>query len=99
MLMVGYAEDHPADCYRMYNPNKDSVVISRDIQWTKWTRSDHVATLQAMQGLEPTKPETAQETKNELIPINDQTENAEMSNPRFYQKTMNSSKTLGGTTT
>jgi hypothetical protein len=33
MIMVGYAENHPADCYRMYNPNKDSVVISRDIQW------------------------------------------------------------------
>jgi hypothetical protein len=32
MLMVGYADDHPADCYHMYNPDKDSVVISRDIQ-------------------------------------------------------------------
>jgi hypothetical protein len=49
MVMVGYAEDHHVGCYTMYNPNKNSVVISRDTQWAKWTRSDPIATLKAME--------------------------------------------------
>jgi hypothetical protein len=86
MLMVGYAEDHPVDCYRMYNPNKDSVVISRGIQWAKWTRSDPIATLKAMQELKPlmpTEPKTVQENHNEMIQTDDPTENAELSNPHI----------------
>jgi hypothetical protein len=86
MLMVGYAEDHPADCYSMYNPNKDSVVISRDVQWAKWTRSDLIATLKAMQEIEPvmpTEPETTGEKQNEMIQTNDPKQNAELSNPHL----------------
>jgi hypothetical protein len=85
MLMVGHAENHQADCYRMYNPNKDSVVILRDIQWEKWTRSDPIATLKVMQEIlepvKPTEPETTRENQNGMIQTNDPTENAELSNP------------------
>jgi hypothetical protein len=53
MIMVGYADDHPADCYRMYNPITDRVVISRDVRWAKWTGADPTAALKNLQDLEP----------------------------------------------
>jgi hypothetical protein len=31
--MVGYADNHPADTYRMYDPRTKKVVLSRNIQW------------------------------------------------------------------
>jgi hypothetical protein len=56
------------------------------IQWAKWTRSDPIATLKAMQEIEPvmpTEPETTRENQNEMIQTNDPTENAELSNPHL----------------
>jgi hypothetical protein len=53
MLMVGYADDHPADCYRMYNPVTDRVIVSRDVKWATWARADPTATLKQLQELEP----------------------------------------------
>jgi hypothetical protein len=53
MLMVRYADDHPADCYPMYNPATDRVIVSRDIKWAKWVRADTTATLKQLQELEP----------------------------------------------
>jgi hypothetical protein len=53
MIMVGYADDHSADCYRMYNPITDRVVISRDVRWAQWTRADPTAALKNLQDLDP----------------------------------------------
>jgi hypothetical protein len=53
MMMVGYTDDHPADCYRMYNPITDRVVISRDVRWAQWTRADPTTALKNLQDLEP----------------------------------------------
>ena len=36
-IMVGYAENHPSDCYRMFNPATNRVFISRDVTWSDWT--------------------------------------------------------------
>jgi hypothetical protein len=40
MIMVGYADNHSLDVYRMYNPITDTVILSRDVKWTNWERSD-----------------------------------------------------------
>ena len=34
-MFVGYAIDHDGDVYRMWNPNTNRVLISRDIIWLK----------------------------------------------------------------
>src|SRR5210317_14677 len=30
---VGYADDHTPDTYRMFNPNTNKIILSRDIRW------------------------------------------------------------------
>jgi len=32
-VMVGYAENHPPDTYRMWNPNTKKITLTRDIIW------------------------------------------------------------------
>ena len=32
-IMVGYANKHTKDTYKVYNPDTKKVVISRDIKW------------------------------------------------------------------
>ncbi len=32
-IMVGYAENHTNDCYRLYNPETQRIILSRDIIW------------------------------------------------------------------
>lgn len=34
-IMVGYALDHPGDCYRMYDPVTKRVHVTRDVIWLK----------------------------------------------------------------
>jgi hypothetical protein len=51
MIVVGYADNHSPDVYRMYNPNTDTVILSRDVKWTNWERSDPTEALKALQDL------------------------------------------------
>ena len=37
-VMVGYASNHSADTYLMYNPRTRKVIMSRDIQWADFNR-------------------------------------------------------------
>jgi hypothetical protein len=37
-IMVGYAKNHAADTYRLYNPAKRSIVENRDVTWLDWNR-------------------------------------------------------------
>jgi hypothetical protein len=37
-IMVGYAKNHSADTYRLYNPVKRSIIENRDVTWLDWTR-------------------------------------------------------------
>ena len=39
-IMVGYASDHSADTYRMFNPITKSMLLTRDVKWAEWTRPD-----------------------------------------------------------
>ncbi len=32
-MMVGYAQDHPKDSYRLYFPHSEKVKICRDVVW------------------------------------------------------------------
>ena len=34
-MFVGYAIDHDGDVYRMWNPNTNRVLVSRDVIWLK----------------------------------------------------------------
>ena len=34
-LMVGYAVDHDGDCYEMWDPEKGTVHVTRDVVWLK----------------------------------------------------------------
>ena len=44
-IMVGYAEQHSGDTYRMFNPTTRSIILSRDIRWAEWTRPDPASDL------------------------------------------------------
>jgi len=35
MMMVGYADNHEGNCYRMFNPLRNSIVESRDVTWLR----------------------------------------------------------------
>ena len=40
-LMVGYAKNHPADTYRMFNPVTEKISETRDVTtWAEWKRVD-----------------------------------------------------------
>ena len=58
MIMVGYALDHTPDTYRMYNPETNKVVLSRDVRWAEWKDTDPSETLKVFQRGEKTKTET-----------------------------------------
>ena len=34
-MKVGYADNHPPDCYRMYDPNTKRVHVTRDVIWLR----------------------------------------------------------------
>jgi hypothetical protein len=40
VLMVGYTADHSSDTYRVYDPGRKSIRMSRDIIWLPWTYLD-----------------------------------------------------------
>jgi hypothetical protein len=45
VIMVGYAKNHSADTYRLYNPQNKSIIESRDVVWSDWKRPDPKRTL------------------------------------------------------
>ena len=58
MIMVGYALDHTPDTYRMYNPETNKVILTRDVRWAEWKDTDPSETLKLFQRGEKTKSET-----------------------------------------
>jgi hypothetical protein len=45
-LMVGCAEDHNHDTYQMFDSSTKEVILSRDVEWDEWKRSDPASSLQ-----------------------------------------------------
>jgi hypothetical protein len=35
-VMVGYADSHSGDTYRVYKPDENIVILSRDVTWADW---------------------------------------------------------------
>ena len=48
MLMVGYADNHSSDMYRLYNPATGQVVLSRDVTWANWMPTKTTEMLQEL---------------------------------------------------
>jgi len=39
-IMVGYADDHSSDTYRMYDPLSNHVRLTQDIHWAAWMQTN-----------------------------------------------------------
>jgi hypothetical protein len=39
-LFVGYAFNHSAHTYRLYNPKTRHIILSRDVRWDDWNTKD-----------------------------------------------------------
>jgi hypothetical protein len=39
-LLVGYAFNHTAHTYRLYNPKPRHIILSRDVRWDNWNTKD-----------------------------------------------------------
>jgi hypothetical protein len=48
--MVGYAKNHSADTYRLYNPVTRSIVNNRDVTWLDWNRLNPTRDMSIFQG-------------------------------------------------
>jgi hypothetical protein len=55
--MVGYADDHSPDTYRMFNPDTNKVIPSRDVRWADWKRTDPYEELNVFKQVAETKNE------------------------------------------
>ena len=44
-IMVGYANNHTRDTYKLYNPETKRVIMTRDIKWADWKNTDATETL------------------------------------------------------
>jgi len=53
--MVGYANDHKANTYHMYDPQTNTIHLTQDVQWAKWQQMDPAATLDIFQSNKMTK--------------------------------------------
>jgi hypothetical protein len=39
MIMVGYADNHSPDTYRMFDPSTNRIKSTRDVRWADWNRN------------------------------------------------------------
>ena len=54
--MVGYAEDHTPDTYRLYNPQANKVIMSRDVSWASWNKTDPSENMEQYADVTPEVP-------------------------------------------
>jgi hypothetical protein len=57
-ILVGYADDHSPDTYRMYNPDTKQVILSRDVRWADWKHTDPYTELNVFRQVAETKNES-----------------------------------------
>jgi len=57
-IMVGYADDHSGDTYRMYDPTTNHVRLTQDVCWAAWTRTDPTEAMKVFEQTTGTKPTT-----------------------------------------
>ena len=70
--MVGYAEDHSPDTYRIYNPETNRVILTRDVRWAEWKDTDPTEMMEIFQREPATRtgqqPVLISTTKRSLLP-------------------------------
>jgi hypothetical protein len=52
-IMVGYADHHSSDCYRMFNPATNAIIITRDVVWSEWIAMDPESHLLELREAQP----------------------------------------------
>ena len=43
--MVGYADNHKRDTYKLYKPENKRFILTMDIKWADWKNTDPVVNL------------------------------------------------------
>ena len=43
--MVGYANNHTRETYKLYDPETKRVVMTRDVKWADWKMTNSAETL------------------------------------------------------
>jgi len=57
-IMVGYADDHSGDTYRMYDPMTNHIRLTRDVCWAAWTQTNPTEAMKVFEQTTSTKPTT-----------------------------------------
>jgi hypothetical protein len=52
-INLGPAEDHSSETYRLYNPETEKVILSRDVKWAAWNKVDPTQDLTIFEGKVP----------------------------------------------
>ena len=47
-IMVGYADNHKKDTYKLYNTDTNRVIMTRYIKWGEWKMIDSLETLKIL---------------------------------------------------
>jgi hypothetical protein len=68
-IMVGYAKNHSADTYRLYNPVISHIIVNQDVTWLDWNRLNPASNLSFFK-LEPDLL-TQMEIDDEEMPVTD----------------------------
>ena len=43
-IMIGYSDNHAGDTYRMYRPDTQKVINTRNIKWGEWHGKSNITT-------------------------------------------------------
>ena len=69
-VMVGYADNHSADTYLMFNPKTRHIILSRDIQWADFDRPKAIDDLNMYKTREEDRNEKHQQSVPTIIEDN-----------------------------
>ena len=50
-IMVGYADNHTRDTYKLYNTKTKRVIMKRDVKWAEWKMIDPEETMKMFRDL------------------------------------------------
>ena len=57
-IMVVYADNHTRDTYKLYNPETNRLIMTRDVKWADWKMTNTEETLKMFR----------EEDKEDLVP-------------------------------
>ena len=102
--MVGYADNHMRNTYKLYNPDTKRVTTKRDIQWTEWKITDVEETMSMLRDLkkedlgpeieEDKTPTTGPEDKIPVHAIHDERESVKPNKNQGHQSLLTTIKMI-----